>query len=111
MSNDFKYISVIFENTYYPFNHPKIQKSKRFRNDVYGKSTQYTYKIKEGQVQNLAEGRIIPIIINHKVSRVLVTKTNLNESDISFPIDKIKELPVYTPPIHEEEYYDSKYSI
>ena len=94
-NNQWNYISVIFENTYYPFDCNRILEDSSFRNEVYGRALKYTYKVKDGEINNLVEGRVLSINNRDKVSRVLVTNIGLKESDITFPIDKIKELPLY----------------
>ena len=65
------------------------------RKEVYGRAMKYTYKVQNQEIPNLVEGRVLSINNRDKVSRILVTNIGLKESDITFPIDKIKELPLY----------------
>ncbi len=94
-NEQWNYISVIFENVHYPFDYPKVLNDSSFRNEIYGRAIKYTYKVKDGKIPNLVEGRILSINNRDRISRVLVTNIGLKESDITFPIDKIKELPLY----------------
>lgn len=94
-NEQWNYISVIFENTYYPFDCPRILEDSSFRKEVYGRAMKYTYKVQNQEIPNLVEGRVLSINNRDKVSRILVTNIGLKESDITFPIDKIKELPLY----------------
>lgn len=85
------YIGVIFENKTYPFDSKKIVEDSSFRNSIYGNSTCYTYKTKNdfnvGQVLEINQNR-------QETSRVLVVKNKILEESLTFPIEKIKELPL-----------------
>lgn len=84
------YISVIFENKWYPFDDNKIVSDAKFRKEVYGDATKYTYKTDKF----LREGQILTIESNSGVTRVLVVNPSLLKESINFPIEKIKELPI-----------------
>lgn len=85
------YISVIFENDYYPFNDHRILENKDFRQQIYGDATQYTYKtdkiLKEGQVLTIKTPR-------NMTHRVLVVNPYLMTEEIKYPVDKIKPIEI-----------------
>ena len=86
----YNYISCIFENRFYPFDDPRILENTEFRNSIYGGSTKYTYKTD----LDLKAGQVITIDTSHGPSRVLVVNPSLLREEITFPFEKIKELPV-----------------
>ncbi|MBQ2639206.1 MAG: hypothetical protein IJF92_00365 [Bacilli bacterium] len=86
----YNYISVIFENKWYPFDDPRILENADFRVEIYGNATKYTYKTD----RFLKEGEVLKIKTKSGVSRVLVIKPSLSVEELTFPKDKVKELPL-----------------
>ena len=85
------YISVIFENIWYPFDNKRIVKDVNFRKQIYGNATQYTYKTNK----NLQEGQILTIrTVDDRISRVLVVNPYLMTEEIKYPVDKIKPIEI-----------------
>ena len=91
-SNDgqYYYITVIFENRFYPFDNKMILENEDFRNSIYGNSTKYTYKTN----RELRPGQVISIRTGDRVSKVLVIQPYVSEDEINFPLDKIKPLDI-----------------
>ena len=79
----YNYIGVIFENKNVPFDAPE-DIAKQF----YRKSTVYTYKTEN----YYKKGQIVNINSLSGTCRVLVVNPALMESEIKFPVDKIKLL-------------------
>lgn len=89
-SKIYNYISVIFENRYYPFDDDRILNDASFRNEIYGNATKYTYKTDK----IFAMGQVLTIESLSGNCRVLVVNPSLLKENINFPIDKVKELPL-----------------
>lgn len=90
-NKEWRYISVIFENYHYPFNDSRIVEDSKFRNEIYGNATQYTYKTQElyrvGQILTIDQKQ-------NGYSRVLVVNPSVLKESITYDLKKIKELPV-----------------
>ena len=79
----YNYIGVIFENKNVPFDAPED-----IAKQIYRKSTVYTYKTEN----YYKKGQIVNINSLSGTCRVLVVNPALMESEIKFPVDKIKLL-------------------
>lgn len=76
--SDYHYIGVMFESKY-----DSTLTNPKFYDKI------YEYKTKN----NYREGEVIKINTQYGISRVVIVKENINESDLEFKeIDKIKEI-------------------